>query len=173
MVRPCLVLLTGCWPVQLWTSTNSLRHQLSNNSDSPPLLGILKISCDGNSLPRFVWRNRLMLSVAIGSTSPSIAECVCRADTSHPMVLRNGFGGVCNYRSNSSWCFIHRDIMKAHRRETLSDPGMCLVMVDIEEGFPDTRRETKRHSCGILDAPREHVCVSDGASETKLQLVPT
>ncbi len=57
--------------------------------------------------------------------------------------------------------------------DTLSDPGMCLVMVDIEEGFPDTRRETKRHSCGILDAPREHVCVSDGASETKLQLVPT
>ena len=45
--------------------------------------------------------------------------------------------------------------------ETSSDPGMCLLMVAIEEGFPDKRRETEsgRHSCSILDVPREPVCL--------------
>ena len=50
--------------------------------------------------------------------------------------------------------------------ETSSDPGMYLLMVAIEEGFPDTRRETDDTVAvfwvypGVY--PREHV-VSDGA----------
>ena len=47
--------------------------------------------------------------------SPSIIEWLCRAHTTHPM-LRNGFCGVRNYRSHSSWWnIIDRAIMGVHR----------------------------------------------------------
>ena len=41
--------------------------------------------------------------------------------------------------------------------ETSSDPGMCLLIVAIAEGFPDTRRETDDTVAAFWDVPREPV----------------
>ena len=46
--------------------------------------------------------------------------------------------------------------------ETSSDPGLRLLMVAIEEGFPDTRRETD-DTVAAFWMYRESQCVSDGA----------
>ena len=46
--------------------------------------------------------------------------------------------------------------------DSSSDPGMRLLMVAIEEGFPDTRRETD-DTVAAFWMYRESLCVSDGA----------
>ena len=46
--------------------------------------------------------------------------------------------------------------------EISSDPGMCLLMVAIEEGFPDTPRRTD-DTVAEFWMYRESLCVSDGA----------